>query len=195
VVRAPGYQIWIHRKFGTSRTITDGHGQFRYGSEWWGGSGVVEVRMPTGAEDTAPICWNKNAKELRWDGHTLELTAQSGEKLAATFGENAIRYRFSGQEGIEYRASINSFFRHTNGIILTANNAPAGVPAVIDGLYSSGMKNPDLSPDCVIMFTPRQAATWNDRPTNTSPYWTLRNGEEFVLGFGPESSIPELMRE
>ena len=196
VVRAPAYQIRIHRKFGTSRTITDGHGQFRYGSEWWGGSGIIEVRLPTGAEETAPICWNKNAKELRWDGHTLELTAESGEKLAATFGENAIRYRFTGQDGIEYRAGIQSFFRHTGGIILSPNqNAPAGIPPVIDGLYWSGMKNPDLSPDCVLIFTPRQAATWSDRPTNTSVSWLLRNGEEFVLGFGPETAIPALLRE
>ena len=196
IVRAPGYEMQIHKKFGTSRTVVDAHGNLLYGSEWWGGSGIPEVRLPTGAEETAPISWQKKAKEVRWQGHVLEVAAETGETLTATFGENTIKYRFGGKDGVEYRAAINSFFRHPSGIIRTqADGVVPGLPAAMGGLCWSYLKNPGLSPDCVVLFTPRQPATWSDRPVTVSPYWPLRSGDRFVLAFGAEDRIPALAEE
>ena len=196
IVRAPGYEMQIHKKYGTSRTVIDAQGNLLYGSEWWGGSGIPEVRMPTGAEDTAPIAWNKKAKSVRWQGHTLEVVSEAGEAITATFGETAIRYRFSGKPGLEYRASINSFFRLPSGVIRTPENwGAAGIPATVGGLYWSFLQNPDLSPNCVVTLTPRQPAAWTDRPVTVSPYWMLKDGDQFVIGFVPEEKIAAMGEE
>src|SRR5262249_7083140 len=84
IVRAPGYEMRIHRKTGVSRTLIGPDGQLLFGGEWWAGSGYFEVRLPTGAEETAPIAWNHPARELRWNAKALEVTAASGESFTAT---------------------------------------------------------------------------------------------------------------
>jgi hypothetical protein len=56
VVRAPGYEMQIHRKFGVSRTFIDGHGQLLFGSEWWGGSGVFERSIAHGCRGDGTLC-------------------------------------------------------------------------------------------------------------------------------------------
>lgn len=196
VVRAPGYEMHIHRKFGVSRTLIDGHGQLLFGSEWWGGSGVFEVRLPTGAEETAPFAWNRAAKEIRWRGPTMEVTAPSGESFTATFGEHAIHYGFHGKPNVEYRAAIQSFFWHASGRLRTAKNQPpAGLPPKLGNFHWTCIQNPDLSPDCVLLLTPRQPADWSHRPANISAFWPLRDGERFVLVFGPEEELRALAEE
>jgi hypothetical protein len=196
VVRAPGYEVQIHRKFGVSRTLIDGHGQLLFGSEWWGGSGIFEVRLPTGAEDTAPFAWNRAAKEIRWHGPTMEVTAPSGESFTATFGKHAIRYDFHGKPDVEYRAGIQSFFWHSSGRVQTApDHSPSGLPATLGDLHWAYLQNPSLSPDCVLILTPRKLAEWSHRPANISPFWTLRDGEKFFLVFGPEEKLRSLAEE
>jgi hypothetical protein len=196
IVRAPAYEIHIHRKSGLSRTLIDRHGQLLYGSEWWGGSGVFEVRLPTGAEETAPFAWNRPAKEIRWRDKTMEVTANSGESFTATFGENAIRYRFRGKPDVEYRAAIHSFFWHSSARLRTAKDpAATGLPPTLGGFNWSYIQNPDLSPDCVVLLTQRQPAEWGFRPVLASPFWPLRNGDEFVLLFAPEKEIRSLAEE
>ncbi len=156
VVRAPGYELHLHRKSGVSRTLIDGHGQLLFGSEWWGGSGVFEVRLPTGAEETAPFAWNHAAKEIRWRGPTMEVTAPSGESFTATFGEHAIRYVFHGKPNEKYRAAIQSFFWHASGRLRTAeDHPPAGLPPALGNFRWTCIQNPDLSPECVLLLTPR----------------------------------------
>jgi hypothetical protein len=196
VVRAPGYEMQIHRRFGTSRTLIDGHGQLLFGSEWWGGSGVFEVRLPTGAEETAPIAWNHAAKEIRWRGPTMEVTAAGGESFTATFGEHAIRYGFHGKPNVEYRASIQSFFWHASGRLRTAKDQPpVGLPPTLGNFHWTCIQNPDLSPDCVLLLTPRQPAEWSHRPANISAFWSLRDGETFLLVFGPEDKLRSFAEE
>jgi hypothetical protein len=196
VVRAPGYEMQIHRKFGVSRTLIDGHGQLLWGSQWWGGSGVFEVRLPTGAEKTAPFAWSHPAKEIRWQGPTMEVTAPSGESFTATFGEHAIRYAFHGKPDIEYRASIQSFFWHATGRLRTAKDEPlAGLPSTFDDFHWTCLQNPGLSPGCVLLLTPRQPAEWSHRPANISAYWPLRDGEKFLLVFGTEDRLRSLAEE
>jgi hypothetical protein len=196
VVRAPGYEIEIHRRSGVSRTLIDGHGQLLFGSEWWGGSGVFEVRLPTGAEETAPFAWNHPAREIRWRGPTMEVTAPSGESFAATFGKHAIRYGFHGKPNTEYRASIQSLFWHSSGQLRTAKDRPpAGLPPMLGNFHWTCIQNPGLSPQCVLLLTPRQPAEWSHRPANISAFWPLRNGESFFLVFGPEDKLLPLAEE
>jgi hypothetical protein len=196
VVSAPGYQIEIHRKSGVSRTLIDGHGQLLFGSEWWGGSGVFEVRLPTGAEETAPFAWNHAAKEIRWRGPLMEATAAGGESFTAAFGEHAIRYSFHGKPAVEYRASIQSFFWHASGRLRTAKDQlPAGLPPTLGNFHWSYMQNPGLSPQCVLLLTPRQPAEWSHRPANISAFWPLRDGEKFFLVFGAEDKLRALAEE
>jgi Heparinase II/III-like protein len=196
IVRAPGYELQIHRKFGVSRTLIDGHGQLLFGSEWWGGSGVFEVRLPTGAEETAPFAWNHPAKEIRWRGPAMEVTAPNGESFTATFGEHAIRYGFHGKPNVDYRASIQSFFWHATGRLRTAKDPPpAGLPLTLGNFHWTCIQNPGLSPDCVLLLTPRQPAEWSHRPANISAFWPLRDGERFFLVFGPEDKLPSLADE
>jgi hypothetical protein len=196
VVRAPGYEIHIHRKFGVSRTLIDCHGQLLFGSEWWGGSGIFEVRLPTGAEETAPFAWNHAAKEIRWRGPTMEVAAPSGESFTATFGEHAIRYGFHGKPNVEYRAAIQSFFWHASGRLRTAKDQPlAGLPPTLGNFHWTCIQNPDLSPDCVLLLTPRQPADWSHRPANISAFWPLHDGERFILVFGPEEKLRALAED
>jgi hypothetical protein len=196
VVRAPGYEMQIHRKFGVSRTLIDGHGQLLFGSEWWSGSGVFEVRLPTGAEETAPFAWNRAAREIRWRGPTMEVTAPGGESFTATFGEHAIRYGFRGKPGVQYRAAIQSFFWHSSGRVRTAHDhAPAGLPPTLAGLRWTCLQNPDLSPECVLLLTPTKPAEWSHRPANISASWTLRDGERFFLVLGPEERLRSMAEE
>jgi hypothetical protein len=196
IVRAPGYEMQIHRKFGVSRTLIDGHGHLLFGSEWWGGSGFFEVRLPTGAEETAPFSWNHPAKEIRWQGPTMEVTAASGESFTATFSERAIRYEFHGKPNVEYRASIQSFFWHATGRLRTANDQPlAGFPPTLGDFHWTCLQNPGLSPECVLLVTPRQPAQWSHRPANVSAFWPLRDGERFCLVFGPEDRLGSLAEE
>lgn len=196
VVRAPGYEMQIHRKFGVSRTLIDGHRQLLFGSEWWGGSGVFEVRMPTGAEETAPFAWNRAAREIQWRGPTMEVTAASGESFTATFGEHAIRYSFRGKPDVEYRAGIQSFFWHSSGRLRTAqDHSPAGLPPTLVDFHWTVLQNPGLSPNCVLLLTPRKPAEWSHRPANVSAFWTLRDGERFFLVFGPEERLRSLAEE
>jgi hypothetical protein len=196
VVAAPGYEMQIHRKFGVSRTLIDGHGQLLFGSEWWSGSGVFELRLPSGAEETAPFAWNHAAREIRWRGPTMEVTAAGGESFTATFGEHAIRYHFRGKPTLEYRAAIQSFFWHSSGRVRTApDHSPAGLPRALANLHWSYLQNPGLSPDCVLLLTPRKPDEWSHRPANISPSWTLRDGESFLLVFGPEESLRSLAEE
>jgi len=196
VVRAPGYEMQIHRKFGVARTLIDCHGQLLWGSEWWGGSGVFEVRLPTGAEETAPFAWSHPAKEIRWKGPTMEVTALGGESFTATFDEHAIRYEFHGKPDIEYRASIQSFFWHATGRLRTAKDQPlAGLPSTLGGFHWTCLQNPGLSPGCVLLLTPRQPAKWSHRPANISAFWPLRDGERFLLVFGTEDKLRSLAEE
>jgi hypothetical protein len=196
IVRAPGYEMQIHRKFGVSRTLIDGHGQLLFGSEWWGGSGVFEVRLPTGAEDTAPFAWNRPAKEIRWRGPTMEVTATSGESLTARFGGQAISYGFRGKPNVDYRASIQSFFWHATGRLRTAmDHPPAGLPLTLGNFHWTCIHNPGLSPECVLLLTPRQPADWSHRPANISAFWPLRDGERFFLVFGPENRLHSLAED
>jgi hypothetical protein len=196
VVRAPGYEMQVHRKFGVSRTLIDGHGQLLFGSEWWGGSGVFEIRLPTGAEETAPFAWNRAAREIRWRGPTMEVTAPGGESFTATFGEHAIRYGFRGMPDVEYRAAIQSFFWHSSGRVRTAqDHSPAGLPPTLLDFHWTCLQNPGLSPDCVLLLTPRKPAEWSHRPANISADWTLRDGERFFLVFGPEERLRSLAEE
>jgi hypothetical protein len=196
VVRTPGYEMQIHRKFGVSRTLIDGHGQLLFGSEWWGGSGVFEVRFPTGAEETAPFAWNRAAREIRWRGPMMDVTAPGGESYTATFGEHAIRYAFRGKPDVEYRAAIQSFFWHSSGRVRTAqDHSPTGLPRTLVDLHWTYLQNPGLSPDCVLLLTPRKPAEWSHRPANISADWTLRNGETFFLVFGPEERLRSLAEE
>ena len=123
----------IHRKFGVSRTLIDSHGQLLFGSEWWGGSGVFEVRLPTGAEETAPFAWNHAVKEIRWRGPTMEVTAPGGESFTATFGAHAIRYVFHGKPNVEYRAAIQSFFWHASGALADGPGPAACGPSTHAG--------------------------------------------------------------
>jgi hypothetical protein len=196
VVRAPGYEMQIHRKFGVSRTLIDGHGQLLFGSEWWGGSGVFEVRLPTGAEETAPFAWNHAPREIRWRGPTMEVTAPGGESFTATFGEHAIRYGFRGKPDVEYRAAIQSFFWHSSGRVRTAqDHSPAGLPPTLVDFHWTCLQNPGLSPDCLLLLTPRKPAEWSHRPANISASWNLRDGERFFLVFGPEERLRSLAEE
>jgi len=195
-VRAPGYQMEIHRKSGVSRTLIDGHGQLLFGSEWWAGSGFFEVRLPTGAEETAPFAWHRPAREIRWQGPRMEVTSGGGESFTAIFGDNAIRYEFHGKPGVEYRAAILSFFWHASGRLRTAKeDPPPGLPPALGGFHWTCLQNPGLSPDCVLLVTPRRPAEWSPRPANTGAYWTLRDGEQFLLVFGAEEKLGKLAEE
>jgi hypothetical protein len=186
----------IHRKFGVSRTLIDGHGQLLFGSEWWAGSGVFEVRLPTGAEETAPFAWKHAARDIRWRDRTMEVTAPGGESFTATFGEHAIRYSFRGKPDVDYRAAIQSFFFHSSGRVRTAQDQPpAGLPPTLVGFHWACLQNPGLSPDCVLLLTPRKPAEWSHRPANISAFWTLRDGERFFLVFGPEEKLQSLAEE
>jgi hypothetical protein len=186
----------VHRKFGVSRTLIDGHGQLLFGSEWWGGSGVFEVRLPTGAEETAPFAWNRAAKEIRWRGPTMEVTAAGGESFTATFRDHAIRYGFRGKPDVEYRAAIQSIFWHSSGRVRTAkDHSPAGLPPTVLDFHWTCLQNPGLSPDCVLLLTPKKPAEWSHRPANISADWTLRDGERFFLVFGPEERLRSLAEE
>ena len=181
----------IHRRFGTSRTLIDGHGQLLFGSEWWGGSGVFEVRLPTGAEETAPIAWNHAAKEIRWRGPTMEVTAPGGESFTATFGEHAIRYGFHGKPNVEYRASIQSFFWHASGRLRTAKDQPpVGLPPTLGNFHWTCIQNPDLSPDCVLLLTPRQPAEWSHRPANISAVLVAPRRRDVPPGFRSGGQTP-----
>ena len=126
----------------------------------------------------------------------MEVTAPGGESFAATFGERAIRYEFHGKPGVEYRAAIHSFFWHASGRLRTARDQPLpGLSATLGDFHWSCVQNPGLSPDCVLLLTPRQPAEWSHRPTNISAFWTLRDGERFLLVFGPEEDIRKLAEE
>jgi hypothetical protein len=57
------------------------------------------------------------------------------------------------------------------------------------------LQNPGLSPDCVLLLTPRKPAVWSHRPANISANWTLRDGERFFLVFGPEEKLRSLAEE
>ena len=129
----PGYEMHIHRKFGVSRTLIDGQGQLLFGSEWWGGSGVFEVRLPGGAEETAPFAWNHAAKEIRWRGPTMEVVAPSGESFTATFGPHAIRYGFHGKPNVEYRAGDPVFLLARQRAIANGTGPAARRPAAHAG--------------------------------------------------------------
>jgi hypothetical protein len=188
VVRAPGYEMRIHRKTGVSRTLIGPDGQLLSGGEWWAGSGFFEVRLPTGAEETAPFAWNHPARQLRWRDQTLEVSAPGGESFTATFGRHAIRYRFHGKTGIDYRASMQSFFHHTSGRVRGATDRP-DLPATLAGFHWSYHQNPALSPACAVLLTPREPATWAFRPASAAAYWTIRDGDEFVLLFASEKDI------
>jgi hypothetical protein len=188
VVRAPGYEMRIHRKSGVSRTLIGPDGQLLFGKEWWGGSGFFEVRLPTGAEETAPVAWNHPARELRWRDQTLEVTATSGESFTATFGPHAIRYRFHGKTGVDYRASMQSFFHHTSGRVRSAKDQP-NLPATLAGFHWTYHQNPALSPACAVLLTPREPATWSFSPASAAAYWTIRDGDQFLLLFASEKEI------
>ena len=76
-----------------------------------------------------------------------------------------------------------------------SDQPPAGLPPTLGGLHWSCIQNPGLSLDCVLLLTPRQPAQWNHRPANVSAFWTLRDGETFVLVFGPEDRLRALAEE
>jgi hypothetical protein len=178
----------LHRKTGVSRTLIGPDGQLLFGSEWWAGSGFFEVRLPTGAEETAPFAWNRPAKELRWHDQTFEVTSPSGESFTATFSPHAIRYQFHGKPGIEYRASLQSFFDHTSDLVRAAKDQPE-LPATLAGFHWTYHQNPALSPVCAVLLTPREPATWSFRPASAAAYWTIHDGDEFVLLFASEKEI------
>src|SRR5262249_3835038 len=142
---------------------------------------------------TAPLAGTGAARETRGRGQTMKVTAPGGESFTATFGEHAIRYGFRGKPDVEYRAAIQSFFWHSSGRVRTAqDHSPAGLPPTLLGFHWSCLQNPDLSPDCVLLLTPRKPAEWSHRPANISADWTLRDGERFFLVFGPEERLRSL---
>jgi hypothetical protein len=69
------------------------------------------------------------------------------------------------------------------------------MPPTLGGLHWSCLDNPGLSPDCVLLLTPREPAQWSPRPANVAAYFSLRDGESFVLVFGPEDRIGALAEE
>ncbi len=126
----------------------------------------------------------------------MEVTAPGGESFTATFGDHAIRYGFRGKPNVEYRAAIQSFFWHAGGRLRTAKDQPPpGLPSTLGNLHWTCLQNPGLSPECVLLLTPRRPAEWSHRPANISAFWQLRDGESFALVFGPEDRLRSLAEE
>ena len=69
------------------------------------------------------------------------------------------------------------------------------LPPTLGSFHWTCIQNPDLSPDCVLLLTPRQPAGWAHRPANISAFWTLRDGERFFLVFGPEDRLRSLAED
>jgi hypothetical protein len=197
IVRAPGYEIHVHKEFGVGRVLIDRFGNSLYGRPWWGGAGIPEVRLHTGAEDTAPICWGKKAQAVEWQGKTLRVVAASGETLTATFRENSIEYQLVGKEEEIYNVNIMSFFLHSSGVIRSCQsegqNQGPSFPCTIADLHWSYLRQPGFSPDCIIVATPREPAGWPDRLVDRTPVWRMKSGERFILAFGAEETLSQVL--
>jgi len=199
VVRAPGYEIQIHRKFGTSRTLIDGHGQLLWGSEWWGGSGVFEVAFATGAEETAPFAWSHPAKEIRWQGPKMEVTAPSGESFTATFGEHAIRYEFHGQARHRVSCVDPVVFWHATGRLRTAKDQPlASFPPTIGDFHWILPTEPRPFARVAVLGFLTPAATGRVEPSPGQHQCLLAAPRRRALSTGlsaPEDKLPSLADE
>ncbi len=127
----------------------------------------------------------------------MEVTAPGGESFTATFGEHAIRYGFHGKPNVAYRAAMQSFFWHPSGRLRTAQDAAARRPAAHAGQLPLDLHSePGPFAGLRAAVDPQAAGRLEPsrRPTS-APFWPLRDGERFLLVFGPEDKLRALAEE